>query len=400
MGRLRQKIESIMQADGVDGQVPLTILLQTAAVLYGGAVKLRNSCYDAGIFSTRRLPCRVISIGNITAGGTGKTPMTIHLAQQLRQMGYRPAVLSRGFGGAAESGGAVVSNGYEILCGPEIAGDEPVLIASKLKGIPVLVGSDRYRGGMRAVTEFDPDILVLDDAFQHRRLYRDVDLVLLDAGGLFGNGNLIPRGVLREPISGLHRGDGFVLTRSRTGKAGMAELMSNYSEKPVFRSDHEPYIAGIFDGAQPLGVHIPADHPVTGWSEIAGKRLFVFSGIARNREFSGMMERRVGTLAGCKGFPDHHPYTDGELEQLIKLAEKQGADLLATTEKDYVRIAGRIPGSLPIVVIGVTIRFSGNDESDFLQFIRRKLALARTGHDGERRKTEALYKKRNVPRRS
>lgn len=380
---MQQRIESIMQADAVRGEAPLRALLHTASVLYGGAVKLRNTCYNAGIVKARQLPCRVISIGNIAAGGTGKTPMTIHLALQLRQMGYRPAVLSRGFRGKAENEGAVVSNGYNILCGPEDAGDEPFLIASKLKGIPVLVGGNRFLSGMRALTEFDPDIILLDDGFQHRRLHRDVDLVLLDAARSFGNGYLLPRGTLREPVSGLHRGDGFVLTRGG-GKADVSELNRIYPDKPVFRSDHEPYLAGIFDGRKPIAMAVSPDHQVTGWEAISKKRIFVFSGIARNSEFADMLAGKGVTVTGRAEFPDHHQYTEADLARIIDSAAATNAELLATTEKDYVRIAGRIPGHIPVAVIGVIIRFFENDESDFLQFIRRKLSMAKNNHKAQK----------------
>lgn len=141
--------------------------------------------------------------------------MTIYLATMLRQMGHRVVILSRGYGGRAEKTGIVVSDGYEILCEPEVAGDEPFMMASKSRGVPVLVGGDRYKSGMRAISEFDPDTILLDDGFQHRRLRRDLDLVLVDADNMLGNGYLMPRGVLREPASSLERGNAIIFTRCR-----------------------------------------------------------------------------------------------------------------------------------------------------------------------------------------
>ncbi len=374
--RLKQTIERIMHENGKGAPSPLGAMLQTASVLYGGAVKLRSTCYDAGILPAKQLPCRVISVGNITAGGTGKTPMTIHLARRLKQAGHRPAVLSRGYGGKAEHDGAVVSDGHHLFSDPETTGDEPFMMAAALKAIPVLVGGNRYDSGMRAVTEFDPDIIILDDGFQHRRLHRDIDLVLVDARRLFGNGFLVPRGMLREPISGLHRADAIVLTRSSGDTTGLSDLLANYTEKPVFQADHEPYLAGVFTGQMPLRMHAAADSPMTGFNAIESSTVFIFSGIAQNEEFVRMMKSRVGQVAGTASFPDHHRYTDAELNRLVHAAQDARADLLVTTEKDYVRIAGRMPEHLPIAVIGVRIAFCDADESAFLEFIRQRLLSA------------------------
>lgn len=376
MAQWKRRVEQIMHESAKGPPSTLAAMLQTASVLYGGAVKLRSTCYDAGILPAKRLPCRVISVGNITAGGTGKTPMTIHLARRLKQAGHRPAILSRGYGGKAEHGGAVVSDGHHLLSSPEVAGDEPFMMAAALKETPVLVGGDRYNSGLRAVAEFDPDILILDDAFQHRRLYRDIDLVLVDARRSFGNGYLVPRGMLREPISGLHRADAVVLTRS-SGRTGLADLIGSYIEKPVYRADHEPYLAGIFAGETPPLLHAATiDDTPAGFKSIEASTAFVFSGIAQNREFVRMMESRVGRVAGVASFPDHHRYTEAELARLVREARDAHADLFVTTEKDYVRIAGRVPGDLPIAVIGVRIGFCDADDSAFLEFIRQRLLSA------------------------
>ncbi|MFW6081282.1 MAG: tetraacyldisaccharide 4'-kinase, partial [Desulfosalsimonas sp.] len=293
MSDLKKRIESLMHAETSSDDRLMAGLLSGAEGIYAGAVKLRDLCYRAGIFQARTLPCRVISVGNITAGGTGKTPMTIYLAGMLRFMGYRPAVLSRGYKGAAEKNGAVVSDGCSLLVDFETAGDEAMLMACRLKGIPVLVGGNRYISGMRAVAEFDPDIIILDDGFQHRRLHRDLDLVLMDARHGTGNGRMLPRGTLREPVKGLGRCDAVVFTRSSQSMQSR-HIPGIETDIPAFRADHEPYVAGVYDGNDDSGLAVSGLSESGDFSFIKKRRVFAFSGIARNPEFRDMLEDRIG----------------------------------------------------------------------------------------------------------
>ncbi|MBU4464115.1 MAG: tetraacyldisaccharide 4'-kinase, partial [Proteobacteria bacterium] len=211
--KIRTKIKSIMTGKDKTCFFSMGSFLFIISLAYGYAVKLREFCYKIGIVKSKRLLCAVISIGNITVGGTGKTPMTIKVAQIIRRLGYKVAIISRGYKGGAEKTGGIVSNGHTILMESDKAGDEPFMMASKLKDIPVVVGQNRYKAGWLAIKEFDPDVIVLDDAFQHLNLKRDIDIVLLDCEHPFGNAHLLPRGILREPISALKRSDAFVLTR-------------------------------------------------------------------------------------------------------------------------------------------------------------------------------------------
>ncbi len=372
-----------MTADANAEPSALGTLLRAGSALYGAGVRLKNAGYDSGFLTGKKLPCRVISIGNIVAGGTGKTPMTIYLSTMLKRMGHRPVVLSRGYGGLAEKKGIVVSDGYEILCGPEIAGDEPVMMAAQLRGVPVIVGGDRYKSGRRAVSEFDPDMIVLDDGFQHRRLRRNLDLVLLDARNLFGNGHLIPRGMLREHVSALRRSSAIVFTRCGTGCDAAVNAMGHqrvnvlpedpagFRGKPIFRTDHAPFLSGIYDGAAPLPQDILPETAESGFSPLEQANVFVFSGIAGNRDFLAVVENNAARVVGHEAFPDHHSYTDAEIRGIVDRAASEGADFLVTTEKDYVRIAGKIPGDIPIAVIGVKIVFMNGDESLFARFIRQ-----------------------------
>ncbi len=363
--------------------------LSAASVLYGAGVALRNAFYDTGVLDSGKLDCRVVSVGNLTAGGTGKTPMTIHLAALLRRMGYRPVVISRGYGGNAEKEGAVVSDGYELLCGSDVSGDEPFMMASAMRGVPVLVGGDRYKSGLRAVSEFDPDIILMDDGFQHRRLHRDLDIVLVDAATMFGNGRLLPRGMLREPLRSIGRADAVVLTRCagdcEPSRAELQQMLrrpaivrrkKGFSGRiPIFRARHEPYLSFIQNGKAPLSAIIQEQTPETGFSAISKTRLFVFSGIAGNHSFKETVEEYAGSVGGSMFFPDHHRYSDEDLRRIAAAAASGKADFLATTEKDYVKVAGRMPADIPVCVIGIRIVFVGEDEHDFLRFLRHNLQL-------------------------
>ena len=372
MNLLRKRIETLVSGSDTGDRPLLDNVLLGASFLYGAGVKFKNFGYDYSVFREKKLPCRVVSIGNIVAGGTGKTPMAIYLATLLRQRGHRPVVLSRGYGGEAEKKGAVVSDGHRILCNCWVSGDEPFMMASRIRGVPVIVGGNRYKSGRDAVLEFDPDIILLDDGFQHRRLHRDLNLVLVDARKMHGNGHLLPRGPLREPACALRRSDAIILTRC----TGENRLNGTHAGKPVFRTRHAAFVSGVYDGLTPLPDAIHAKEPTgTDFSLIEKASVFVFSGIAGSQEFLTSIKNNAKRVVGSMAFPDHHPYTDEELEQVAITAGTSRADYLVTTAKDYVRVAGRIPGEIPIVVVDVRIVFNNQDESAFIRFLANKLAL-------------------------
>ncbi len=300
------------------------LFLRLLSYPYSGAVSLRNTFYDRQIIRQKRLPCPVISVGNITVGGTGKTPAVIVVATLLKQGGYHPAILSRGYGGKSKDPVNVVSDGENLLTGWEEAGDEPILIAKSLPGIPVLTGAARFLTGNEAVQRFGADILILDDAFQHRQLFRDIDLVLLDKTHPFANGFLLPRGPLRENPSALHRAD-IIL---RTGAAEKIEPLTGYAGLPSFRGVHQP--TGLVSGK--TGEIAPPE-------TLRGGKIIAFSGIGHPEAF-----RQGLTALGAQGvsyrdFPDHHPYQASDIDELRRLASRSGASQLLTTEKDGVRLA-------------------------------------------------------------
>ncbi len=182
------------------------LLLTPFAWLYSLALRLRALLYRSGILKTHRLPRPVISIGNITVGGTGKTPVTAYIARFLLAQGYRVAVLSRGYGGSLEGQTCVVSDGATIMLSARECGDEPYLLASTVPGLMVVIGTDRYAAGQLAMQQLSPDIFLLDDGFQHLRLHRDLNILLLDFSRPFGNGLTLPAGILREPLSAVTPG--------------------------------------------------------------------------------------------------------------------------------------------------------------------------------------------------
>lgn len=326
MTAFKNKISGILESESTDlALLPLTML----SVLYGGIIRLRNLCYDSGLITIKKPGCKVVSVGNMTIGGTGKTPMVVLLAGILKKRGYRPAILSRGYGGKKRRPVTVVSDGENILVSPEEAGDEPALMARMLPGVPVLTGKKRSLTGSFAERNFNVDVLILDDGFQHRSLDRAIDIVLLDAENPFGNGYMLPRGRLRESTDSLQRADVVVFTGSR----GMVDpsvgdsVAWRIGEKPVFHAWRRPQhlVKGISDDAYPLEF-------------LKGKRICAFSGIARPEQFRRTIESVCDDLAVFIDFPDHYMYKASDIEMIRRSCADVSADLILTTEKDGVRL--------------------------------------------------------------
>jgi tetraacyldisaccharide 4'-kinase len=377
MPTLQRKIESIINSKEKIPPSPLGSLLTVAAAFYGSAQRIRATCYRHNLLPARELPCAVISVGNITVGGTGKTPMTIYLASKLQQDGLRVAVVSRGYKGIAEKDGGVVSDGQRLLMNSEQAGDEPFLIASRLKDIPVVVGKNRSEAGRMTIDKFQSDVIVLDDAFQHLKLKRHIDLVLLDCSRPFGNTHLLPRGTLREPPAALSRATACILTRSekstdKTAAASHGEIKSLVPEIPIFVSSHEPYFYKVESGAQTTLDAIDSFLSPDELEGINQHKVFGFSGIARNDHFRQTVEDIGFNTGGFSIFSDHHRYSGEDLEKIFQAAQKGGADCLITTEKDYARISDQMPLPMDLIVVGVQIAFS-EDGREFMAFISSQL---------------------------
>ena len=293
---IRAKISAIMADPETNRRFSTAGLLLAASRLFEHLVRARVDWYNKGRLKTHRLPCTVISIGNITSGGTGKTPMTMYVAQLVRRLGYKTVILSRGYKGAAEKTGGIVSNGNRLLMTPETAGDEPFMMAQFLEDIPVLVGRDRVASGRRAVTCFSPDIILMDDGFQHRRLHRDIDIVLLDATRPLGNTYLLPRGTLREPPDALNRADALVFSRYHSDNPSPESMLpETLWGKPIFRSRHIPYLVKRVDPHAPAKT-VPSEMSCgSELSGLKGEHVFAFSAIADNSDF-----HRMVTDLGCR----------------------------------------------------------------------------------------------------
>ena len=369
-----------MYGDQQTGNKGLRALLRGLSWLYEAGVRLRGAAYRFRLKPVRKLPCCVISVGNIAVGGTGKSPMVLYLAGMLRDMGYEAAVISRGYKGAAEQNGGMVSDGRRLLMASDEAGDEPYMLASALlaKGVPVMVGQDRVRSGMLAVGHFRPHVILMDDGFQHRRLHRDLDMVLLDGAQPLGNGFLLPRGTLREPPGALNRADIAILTRSDRASTnlqkGIDQLQQPGSQWKLFRSHHEPYVyATVPKAFSAPGFKIDPT-PVKSDAALAlkEKRVFGFSGIARNQDFEETVKELGADLAGFKGFDDHHRYSVEDFQLLQREALECKCEGFVTTEKDFARFGAYLKLSLDLIVIGVQIDF-GDQEEKFRKEIEKRL---------------------------
>ncbi len=308
----------------------LFVLLFILSLPYGMAIAFRNLLYDLRIIKQKKLTCRVISVGNISAGGTGKTPVAMMLAKMIRNEGYTPIVLSRGYRGENRGAINIVSDGLNLLMGHKEAGDEPFLMAKTLEGIPVITGSNRYLTGFYAIRTFNADVLILDDGFQHRSLYRDIDIVLVDYSSPFGNGRLLPCGNLRESPKGLRRADIIVLMGNGAEKKKdvLPMFHSLYGKRAsIFHASHKPLSVIRADGGV---IHPPGF--------LQGKRVQAFAGIGNPRSFVRTIESLGAHLVGFLSFKDHHFFTQADVNNIKNRAIKQKADLIMTTEKDGVRL--------------------------------------------------------------
>lgn len=366
---LKQKIESIMTGK-IHPPVALDLLLTLLSKAYGAGVQLRRNGYATGFLKTKKLPCTVISIGNLTTGGTGKTPMAVYVADRVRQLGYRVAVISRGYRGTAEKSGGIVSDGNKVLMDPHTAGDEPFLLAVSLKGIPVLVGHDRHRSGMHAVNRFRTEVVILDDAFQHLALFRDLNLLLLDSEMPFGNGHLLPRGSLREPATAICFSDTIIMTRSPMPLRRPEESWGQTC--PIFSAVHEPFVSRRFSAGENL--LFQPQEPFTGDGVLTEKRYVGFSGIANNPDFLNTLRNMGVQVHGFQEFPDHHFYTPADIQKILDTAVNAGATGLVTTEKDLARLHGRFQLPMECLVIG--IRMTLDNTIAFDRLIQNRISLA------------------------
>ena len=321
-------------------------LLSVVGGGYRGLLGTRDWLYARGVLKSRTLGLPVVSVGNLTVGGTGKTPAVELAVQTLLELGQRPAIVSRGYG--RRSGGIqIVADTASIRLDAEDAGDEPFLLARRLPGVPVVVGGNRYDAARRAVERFGVTAIVLDDGFQHRTLGKSLEIVMVRAHQPWGNGRLLPAGPLREPLTALRKADLVVAT----GAAGPDELARVTAV--IRRHAAEVPVVG--------GAYVPTEcwetasmRPVEP-SHLSGLRLLAFAGIGSPASFERTL-REVGVgLAEMRVFVDHHWYSQADLVDLGGRAAALGAQGMITTEKDWVRLRRLPPSSLPLYVLSVRL---------------------------------------------
>ena len=307
--------------------IPVKVIASILSFFYLGVINFRNWLYDHKILKEMKLPCPVISVGNITVGGTGKTPCVIMLARMLQKNGFKPAVISRGYGSRSINPVNIISDGDKVLLDSETAGDEPYLIAQELKNVPVITGANRIATGKAAIDKFGANVIICDDAMQHRQIFRDINLVLLDNRSLNENNRMLPRGRLREPVKELKRADAIILTRADEAQQADKKTGEIIKSIPVFKSIHKPkdIIRADFNERKPV-------------PELKEKKVYAFCGIAKPDSFRKILLSAGARILSFDVFPDHHRYKKSELEKIRNGFISCSADYLMTTEKDAVRL--------------------------------------------------------------
>ncbi len=360
MKKIKSKIEAII-TDKEKCPLFFKFFLSALSVLYKFAVCANNFLYKKKIRQIKKLPCFVISAGNICAGGTGKTPLVMYLAELTQKLGYKPAIVTRGYKGGYEKKGGIVSDGKKICANQKNAGDEPFMIAKRLKNIPVIAGKNRYKSGILAIEEFGANIIILDDGFQHQKLFRNINLLLADYKKPFGNKKLLPRGILREPISSVKRAHAVILTRAENF---ISEDIEKITALPVFKSAHTPFI-------------IKNKKIISDKNFLKNKKAVIFSGIAQNKEFYKTVHKLGCSIKSFIEFEDHHKYEKKDFEKINSAAKNINADIIITTEKDYVKIPADIIFFCKLIIIGINMKFADDSLQNFDKFIEDKLKNAK-----------------------
>ena len=352
-------------------------ILFGSSKLYQVGVKIHRWLINVRIFRDKTLGVQVIAIGNLTFGGTGKTPVVEKFARELQNAGRKVAILSRGYRSKPaplhvkllnkillredQTPPRVVSDGKSLLLDSEMAGDEPYMLASNLRDVVVLVDKDRVKSGRYAIEKFGCDTLLLDDGFQYWELRgRRHDVVLIDCQQPFGNGHLLPRGTLREPPSHLSRAQTIFITKSDGNTAGLrARIAKHNSEAGLIECVHHPlYFEDVFSGER------------KGLDFLKGKKVASLSGIAQPESFEQSLVKLGGELVYSKRFVDHHRFTQQEILNAINRSKKRQAEVIITTQKDAVRFPKIDRRDLPIYFMRVEIKIVSG-ASDFQDCVRK-----------------------------
>ncbi|MCQ2388616.1 MAG: tetraacyldisaccharide 4'-kinase [Kiritimatiellae bacterium] len=367
--RLEHSLVKIIQQPGADLDQPgpvraLLAFLTGVSCVFRAVVAVRYWFYDLGLLRRFPLGCQVISIGNVTAGGTGKTPVTERFARELAAQGRKVAILSRGyrrkeapwwkrmFSQVIEPP-LVVSDGKRVLLDSATGGDEPYMLASNLPGVCVLVDRNRVKSGRYAIRRFGCDTLLLDDGFQYQKLKHSLEVVLVDKTNPFGNGHMLPRGVLREPAKHVSRADVIFLTKSDGQTEDVIRRVRAYNDKAeIIECRHAPRMLKDVWSREEL----PLD-----W--LKGKTLATLSGIAVPQGFEDSLRKLGAKVIWCERYADHHRYDASEIIYALNRAADLGAEALITTEKDAVRFPRLETTPVPSYYLRVDIEILKGEEN-------------------------------------
>ena len=358
------------------GAAVYAALLYVLSFIFSALAQLRFWLYRHRIFHDQPLGCLVVVVGNLTVGGTGKTPVVEKFARALRDRGRKVAILSRGyksksaprwkrwwwaFTHAEEPPPRVVSDGNEVLLDSEQAGDEPYMLARNLPGVIVLVDKNRVKAGAYAIKRFGCDTLVLDDGFQYLPLKGRLNLLLVDKTNPFGNGHLLPRGILREPVKHLRRASYVFLTKSNGQRDPELEatIQKFNPGVDVIECAHRPQYLQRFGNGE---------RQELAW--LKGRRVLAFSGIATPESFEKFLRDLGAKIVARERYLDHYRYVDEDFDELFALAKREGADCLVTTEKDAVRIPENRVYPLPLYYLRLEIEIL-RGASDFDEAVGR-----------------------------
>ena len=331
------------------------------ALFYQATIFWRNILYNYKFFISRTLPTKIISVGNITSGGTGKTPMVIYLVEKLKESGKSVAILSRGYG-RKTAGTQLVTDGQKPVDDWRNFGDEPTLMAKKLKGTPIVVDENRYRGGLFLVDKFKPDVIILDDGFQHRSLDRNIDIVLLNSQDDRKDYKLIPYGKLREPIKHLKRADILVFTKTNiTNPSPYLMKMSEKLALPIIKS------------------HIKASNTLSNENRSVpvskDKRTIAVSALGDHKGFHKTLEQVGLAVVDKITFLDHHDYAQKDIDKIIDKAKTHNADIVVTTEKDLVKLKKYSFGEHELFSLPIQFQIESQSEEEFFNYIEKSISL-------------------------
>jgi tetraacyldisaccharide 4'-kinase len=337
--------------------------------LYGAITRARNSLYEKSVFKSYSLGVLTVSIGNITVGGTGKTPLVALVAEVLAKKGEKVCILTRGYGRNNPNKRVLVSDGEKILTEVGQAGDEPFELAQKLTGKAVVIAdANRVSAGNWARERFGITCFILDDAFQHRKVRRDLDIICIDATNPFGNEKTLPSGILREPLENLKRADAIVITRANLTKdvLSLKSQISKYNRTcPIFVAENK--ISNLVK-LEEFPTHPQKSLSQTDYRQTlrAADNLLAFCALGNPNNFFEQLRQEKFELVSPQKFPDHHFYTQKDIEKIVAQADQSGAKALLTTAKDAVKLKN-LKFEVPCFVVESAMVFDGeNDFRDWL----------------------------------